>query len=142
MSDPFIVLTDHRNLQYFMTTKYLSPCQTCWAQFLSEFNFEIQYRSGSKAILLDILNRLLENKPTKATDIRLAKRHRILFLLSKLNLQIITELAAQETTILEPMRIFIFDISQSIDQLITKIYQTSISTTKLIQTIQNPACCS
>ncbi len=38
------------------------------------------------------------------------------------------------------MRIFIFDTSQSIDQLIIKAYQTSISITKLIQAIQNPIC--
>ncbi len=138
MSDPFIILTNHHNLQYFITTKYLSPYQAYQVQFLSEFNFEIQYRSGSKIILLDILNRLPENKPTKATDIRLIKRHRTFFLLSKLDLQITTELAIQETIILESIRIFIFDISQLIDQLITKTYQTNISITKLIQIIQNP----
>ncbi len=38
------------------------------------------------------------------------------------------------------MRIFIFDISQSIDQLITETYQISVFMTKLIQTIQNPVC--
>ncbi len=124
-----------------MTTKHLSPYQACWAQFLSEFNFEIQYWPGSKAILLDTLNRLLGDKSTKATDIRLAKRHRILFPLSKLNLQITTKLAIQETITLKPMRIFIFDTSQSIDQLITEAYQTSVSITKLIQAIQNLACC-
>ncbi len=132
MSDPFIVLTDHRNLQYFMTTKHLSLCQACWVQFLSEFNFEIQYRPGSKAILSDALSRLPGDKPTKVTDIRLAKRHRILLPPSKLDLQITTELAVQETITLEFIRIFIFDTSQPIDQLITEVYQISVSMAKLI----------
>ncbi len=75
-----------------MTIKYLSLCQACWAQFLSEFNFEIQYRSGSKAILLDALNQLPEDKSTKITDIKLVKRYRIFLLSFKLDLQITTEL--------------------------------------------------
>ncbi len=118
-----------------MITKHFNSCQAHWAQFLSEFNFEIQYRPGSKAILPNALNRLPEDKPTKVIDIKLVKRYRILLLSSKLNLQIITELAIQETITLEPIRIFIFDISQPIDQLITKAYQTSISIIKLIQAI-------
>ena len=36
------ILTDHRNLQYFMTTKQLSRRQACWSEYLSRFNFVIQ----------------------------------------------------------------------------------------------------
>lgn len=40
------VITDHKNLEYFMTTKQLSRCQACWSESLSQFNFAIQYCSG------------------------------------------------------------------------------------------------
>jgi transposase InsO family protein len=41
-----IVLTDHNNLKYFMSTKALNPRQTRWAETLAQFDFEIRYRTG------------------------------------------------------------------------------------------------
>ena len=38
---PVKVLTDHKGLEYFMTTKKLTPRQARWAEFLSEFNFVV-----------------------------------------------------------------------------------------------------
>ena len=38
---PVKILTDHRNLQYFMSTKQLSCRQTHWSEFFSRFNFVI-----------------------------------------------------------------------------------------------------
>ena len=43
---PIQVLSDHKNLEYFMSTKLLNRRQTRWAEFLSRFNFKIQYRPG------------------------------------------------------------------------------------------------
>ena len=43
-----VVISDHNNLQYFLKSKPLSHCQAHWAEFLSEFNFVIHYRVGSK----------------------------------------------------------------------------------------------
>ena len=40
------ILTDHRNLQYFMTTKQLSRRQACWSEYFLRFNFVIQFWSG------------------------------------------------------------------------------------------------
>ena len=40
---PIKVITDHKSLEYFMTTKKLSRRQTRWAEFLSGFNFVISY---------------------------------------------------------------------------------------------------
>ena len=37
------VLTDHKNLQYFMITKQLTHWQTQWTEYLSCFNFKITY---------------------------------------------------------------------------------------------------
>ena len=40
---PVKILTDYRNLKYFIFTKQLSRCQAYWSEFFSRFNFVIQY---------------------------------------------------------------------------------------------------
>ncbi len=37
------MITDHKNLEYFMSTKQLSRCQARWSEFLSRFNYHIAY---------------------------------------------------------------------------------------------------
>jgi len=54
---PTEVYSDHRALEYFMTTKKLTPRQARWAEYLSQFNFEIQYRTGKSNSLADALTR-------------------------------------------------------------------------------------
>ena len=41
--NPVQVLTNHKNLEYFTTTKLLNCRQTTWSQFLFQFNFQIVY---------------------------------------------------------------------------------------------------
>ena len=43
---PIDVVTDHKNLEYFSTTKILSWCQACWSEFLSGFNMVICFCLG------------------------------------------------------------------------------------------------
>jgi hypothetical protein len=43
---PIQVLSNHKNLEYFMSTKLLNCCQTHWAEYLSQFNFRIVYCPG------------------------------------------------------------------------------------------------
>ena len=43
---PIRVLSDHKNLKYFISTKLLSCRQVRWSEFLSRFNFRIIYRPG------------------------------------------------------------------------------------------------
>jgi hypothetical protein len=54
---PIQVLSDHKNLEYFMTNKLLSRRQARWAQFLSQFNFRIAYRPGKQGGKPDALTR-------------------------------------------------------------------------------------
>ena len=54
---PVKVLTDHQALKYFMTTKQLNSRQARWAEKLSEYNFEIQYRPGKQNQKADFLTR-------------------------------------------------------------------------------------
>src|SRR5438045_3803807 len=41
------VMSDHKALEYFMTTKALTAQQACWAEILSQFNFQIMYKPGA-----------------------------------------------------------------------------------------------
>ncbi|SPC67464.1 uncharacterized protein UHOD_11753 [Ustilago sp. UG-2017b] len=52
---PVQVLTDHRSLKYFTTTKQLNRRQARWSELLSDFDFVIQYRPGAQAGLPDTL---------------------------------------------------------------------------------------
>ena len=54
-ADQVKVYTDHRNLEYFMTTKQLNRQQARWAEFLFEFNFKIMYRPGKQGEKPDVL---------------------------------------------------------------------------------------
>ena len=64
---PIKVLTDHKNLEYFITTKKLTPRQARWAEFLFEYNFLISYQSGKKNNKADALTRK-PNKPFAGKD--------------------------------------------------------------------------
>ena len=55
--DRFSIYTDHRALEYFMSTKKLNARQARWAEFLSRFYFIIRYRPGKQNPLADALSR-------------------------------------------------------------------------------------
>ena len=42
------MISDHKNLEYFMSSKCLSCRQAHWSEFLSHFNFKISYCPGSQ----------------------------------------------------------------------------------------------
>jgi hypothetical protein len=54
---PIQVLSDHKNLEYFMSTKLLNHRQTRWAEYLSHFDFKIFYRPGKAGGKPDALTR-------------------------------------------------------------------------------------
>ena len=43
---PVDVVTDHKNLEYFTTTKVLTRRQARWLEYLSQFNMVICFRPG------------------------------------------------------------------------------------------------
>jgi len=71
------VLTDHKNLVTFMTTKKLSVRQARWMQELSQYNFKIEYRPGKEGGKPDALTRRARDLPT-AGDKRLTRNVGIL----------------------------------------------------------------
>src|SRR6266436_2172547 len=48
-------VTDHKNLEYFMTLKKLSCQQARWAEFLAQFNMRVHFRPGRLGSKLDAL---------------------------------------------------------------------------------------
>jgi len=58
--EEIVVFTDHKNLEYFNTTKLLNRRQAHWAEILSQFNFKIVYRPGEKNGKADVLSRQVD----------------------------------------------------------------------------------
>ena len=65
---PIKILTDHRNLEYYMTTKQLSRRQARWSEYLSRFNFIIMYRPGKLGAKPDALTRRSEDLPKRGDE--------------------------------------------------------------------------
>ena len=54
---PIDVVTDHKNLEYFSTTKVLTRRQARWAEYLCHFNMVIRFRPGKLGGKPDALTR-------------------------------------------------------------------------------------
>ena len=57
---PFLVWTNHKNLEYLHSAKRLNSRQARWALFYSRFDFNLAYRPGSKNIKPDALSRVFD----------------------------------------------------------------------------------
>jgi hypothetical protein len=66
--NPIRVLSDHKNLEYFTTTKLLNRRQARWSQFLLQFNFKIVYRPGTAGGKPDALTRRSGDLPKEGDD--------------------------------------------------------------------------
>ena len=67
----FEILSDHKNLEYFMTVRKLSERQIRWSLILSRFNFKIRHISGKENVLADTLSRRDQDLPSSSQDSRL-----------------------------------------------------------------------
>jgi hypothetical protein len=74
VKDPFIVLSDHKNLQHFRTVRRLSERQVRWAEKLARYSFTLQYRKGAESERPDALSRREQDMPQNLKDPRLAGR--------------------------------------------------------------------
>ncbi|XP_071016463.1 uncharacterized protein [Oncorhynchus clarkii lewisi] len=63
---PFIVWSDHKNLEYPRTAKCLNSRQASWALLFTRFNFSLSYRPGFKNVKPDALSR--RYSPTAITS--------------------------------------------------------------------------
>ena len=83
--EPVQVLCDHKNLEWFMTTKSLSQRQTCWSKFLLQFNFKIIYRPSCFNTWVDALTHWSGDLPKKGED-DLWRSHQEQILLKLINI--------------------------------------------------------
>ena len=59
---PFLVWTDHKNLEYIQSAKRLNSRQARWSLFLTRFNFSLSYRPGSRHVKPDALSRQFQEE--------------------------------------------------------------------------------
>ena len=65
---PVQILTDHKNLEYVMTTQKLNRCQACWSLDLSQFDINMTHRPGKLSAKPDLLSRRLDHKDGVEND--------------------------------------------------------------------------
>src|SRR5882724_5753690 len=70
-----LVLSDHKNLEYFATTKQLTHHQVRWSEYLSGFNYLIRYRAGWLGTKPDALTRRDDVYPCGENAYALANLH-------------------------------------------------------------------
>ena len=71
----FQVKTDHKNLEYFMTTQKLTERQMRWSLILSKYNFVLSYIPGETNVRADALSRREQDMPDRTShDDRLEYR--------------------------------------------------------------------
>ena len=57
---PFLVWTEHKNLEYLHSAKRLNSHQARWALFFSHFEFHLAYRPGLKNIKPNAFSRMFD----------------------------------------------------------------------------------
>ena len=75
---PIQVLSDHMNLEYFMSMKLLNSRQARWSEFLSRFDFRITYQPGKAGGKPDALTRKSRDLPKEWDERLLANQHAVL----------------------------------------------------------------
>ena len=68
LPEPFTIVTDHRNLEYWRTAQNLTRRQARWSLYLSRFNFHLTHKPGTALTQVDPLSRLSTHQTTDADD--------------------------------------------------------------------------
>lgn len=142
-AEPFEIVTDHKNLQYFMTTKALSQRQVRWSELLSGFNFRIVYRPGKMAVRPDALSRKPGDRPAKTDldDDRIRNRQRIVLPSGVLDAGMLQELrediAKEEILRLAPIELILPAEERSMDDLIDSAYRNNGLTQIMITALRD-----
>jgi hypothetical protein len=73
IGNKFTIVTDHQSLEYFKTQAHLSNRQIRWWQFLSRFDYDVQYVEGKSNVVADALSRCFKHDDPDA-EIRVDQR--------------------------------------------------------------------
>jgi RNase H-like domain found in reverse transcriptase/Reverse transcriptase (RNA-dependent DNA polymerase)/Integrase zinc binding domain/Chromo (CHRromatin Organisation MOdifier) domain/Integrase core domain len=68
LPQPFDILSDHHNLQYWRTAQDLSRRQARWSLYLSRFDFRLSHKPGSSNTQADPLSRFSSHQVSDADD--------------------------------------------------------------------------
>lgn len=138
--EPISVISDHKNLEYFMSTKTLNRRQARWSEFLSRFNFVITYRPGKLGGKPDALTRRSEDLPKSNEDERL--RQQCQTVLKPHNIDPKITLSKVKSLHLAPASMEVLDHSHSSTELIelmmVKGYQKDKVVQSYIKTLLGP----
>jgi hypothetical protein len=93
------VLTDHKNLEYLMSTKMLNRRQARWSEFLSSYDFRMTFRTGKSGGKADSLTHRSEDLP-EVGDERLTHQFQTLLDPQKLLISAIFAPPAEFTDVL------------------------------------------
>ena len=74
VTEPFTIITDHKNLKYFTTKRLLNERQVRYNDVLQQFRFNLKWRPGSTCERPDALSRRDQEKPKSINDERNAGR--------------------------------------------------------------------
>ena len=67
-SEPVEIWTDHKNLEYFMTSQKLTRRQARWSLFLAEYEFTLQHKPGRVNDKADSLSRRPDHREGVEND--------------------------------------------------------------------------
>ena len=67
-SEPVVIETDHRSLEYIQTQPHVSPMQVRWIEHLQQFNFVMRYREGKNNTVADALSRRADHRQTTQNE--------------------------------------------------------------------------
>ena len=145
--EPFEIVTDHKNLEYFTTTKALSQHQVRWSEFLSSFNFQIVYRPGTKAARPDVLSCKWEDRPKSTNpddDDRVKNCQHVLLPPERFDPVILEQLTEQLCSDLNTLKarpvVLTPATNRSIDELIDQAYARSPLAVSMLACLQDPDC--
>ena len=68
LPQPFTIVTDHRNLEYWRTAQNLTRRQARWSLYLSRFDFHLTHKPGTTITQADPLSRLSTHQVADADD--------------------------------------------------------------------------
>ena len=85
-SHVILVMSDHKNLEYFTTTKVLTRRQARWSEYLAGFNYTIRYRPGKLGAKPDALTRRTDVYPSREGVYAKANAHNIQTVIQSLQL--------------------------------------------------------
>ncbi|MDB5911071.1 MAG: hypothetical protein JWP34_5188, partial [Massilia sp.] len=141
--DAFKVITDHKNLEYFTTTKALNQRQVRWSEFLSGFNFQIIYRPGSKAVLPDSLSRRAQDRPVRADpdDDRMRYRHRCVLPETMFDAESLADILKDTNKdvdmSLAPVELILPDMDRPIDDIIDAAYLRNTQAQEMLAALRD-----